>query len=143
MFDLTPLKKRRDLLDAFFDRNLPKEWMGQNNWPGWDAAIRADIKESEDNYLVEAEMPGFKKEDIMVQFNDKVLTIAARREEETKEEKDNYIRQERRRGTIRRSFYVDAIDAEGIKAEYQDGLLKVTLPKLKESSAGTKQIEIE
>lgn len=106
--------------------------------------FRCDISEKDGNYLLEAELPGFDKNDIHVDVDGDKLTISATHTE-NKDEKDkdgNYIRRERRYGTFSRSFDVSGIDAENIKAEYKNGVLNLALPKAKEEEAPVRKIEI-
>ncbi len=93
--------------------------------------LRVDIKEKDKEYVLEAEIPGVDKDDILLELKDNVLTIAVERKEEVNEEKENYIRRERRYGSFRRSFYVDDVDQDKIKAKFKNGVLKVKLPKKK------------
>ena len=93
--------------------------------------FRTDVRETETGYLLEAELPGFKKEEIAVDIEGKALTITAKKEEndEKKDEKEGYLRKERRSGTYSRSFRLNGIVTEEITASYEDGILRVALPK--------------
>ena len=104
--------------------------------------IKADVKEKDDGYVVEAEMPGVKKEDVTLICEKDVLTISAKTSAEKTEEKENYVRKERFAGEARRSFVLENIDEENIAAKLEDGVLYVTLPKLKPEKSERK-IEIE
>ena len=105
----------------------------------------ADIQEDGDNFVLEADLPGFKKEDIHVDVADDRLTVSAERHSnyEDKDKKGNYLRCERSYGSYARSFDISGIDAAGIKAAYADGVLRVTLPKQKEVPASSRRLEIE
>ncbi len=106
----------------------------------WIPAV--DIHETEDNYVVKADLPGMKKEDIQIDLKDSTLTIRGEKKFEEKVSKDNYIRTERAYGTFVRSFTLpNNVDAEKIKASYKDGVLELTLPKKEE--AKPKQIKVE
>ncbi len=105
-------------------------------------ALKADIKDTEEAYIVEAEMPGIKKENIELICEEGVLIISAKTQEEKTEEKDNYVRKERVSGSIARRFALDGIDEENISAKLEDGILYVTLPK-KAPEKNEKHIEIE
>ena len=98
-----------------------------------------------DNFVLEADLPGFKKEDIHVDVADDRLTVSAERHSnyEDKDKKGNYLRCERSYGSYARSFDISGIDAAGIKAAYADGVLRVTLPKQKEVPASSRRLEIE
>lgn len=122
-----------DIQRSFFD----------NTVSGKDQ-FRCDISEKDGDYLLEAELPGFSKEDISVQLNGDMLTISANHEE-NKDETDkngNYIRRERRYGSYSRSFNIEGIDTNGIKADYKSGVLNLTLPKSKSTKPETRKIEI-
>lgn len=109
-----------------------------------NAQFRCDISEKDGGYLLEAELPGFDKEDINIDVNDSMLTISATHKEE-KDEKDkdgNYIRRERRIGSFSRSFSVDGIDVDSIRADYKNGVLSLALPKAKVVEPEPKKITI-
>lgn len=104
-------------------------------------AMKTDIKETQDAYIVEAEMPGVKKENVELVCENGVLTITAKTNEENTQEKAGYIRRERVTGEMVRRFEIPEIDEEKISAKMEDGVLSVTLPK---SEAGKeKRIAIE
>lgn len=104
--------------------------------------FRTDIKDSGDHYVIEAELPGFNKEDIQIEYSQDYLTISAKREAEMKEEKENFIRQERHFGEFVRRFYVADIDEDKIDATFKNGILTLNCPKLENSTANRKRIEI-
>ncbi|WP_024832321.1 Hsp20/alpha crystallin family protein [Ruminiclostridium josui] len=104
--------------------------------------IRADIKENEKEFIVEAEIPGVAKEDIKLDLRDDTLTIAVEQNQETKEERDNYIRKERRYGSFSRSFYVENVKNEDVSAKYENGILTIVLPK-SETKKVNNRIEIQ
>ena len=93
-----------------------------------------DVSETDNEYQVKAEMPGVKKEDLNVNVQDGVLTINAETRYEDEEKKDGrVIRQERRYGKYSRAMRLGKdVDSSGVKAEYKDGVLELTLPKLEE-----------
>ena len=103
-------------------------------------SFRVDVKDEGDHYLLEADMPGFKKEDIHVDLDENLLTIFVDNDE-TKEEKNEngFVIHERRTGRMSRAFNVEGIDKEGIQAAYQDGVLKLTLPKEQPQPKETKR----
>lgn len=95
-------------------------------------AFPVDIKETPDSVLIKAELPGMKKEDIKINFNENILTIQAERSKEEKEEGANYVRTERSYGSFSRSFTVDMpVKQAEARASYQEGVLEITLPKEK------------
>lgn len=107
------------------------------------AGFKTDIKETEDEYLIEAELPGMEKEDIDLELNNNYLTIKADNEEVIEEEEDNYIRKERRRGKYQRSFRLSNVQQDEIEAEYNDGILEVSLPKIEKEKDKRKTIDIK
>lgn len=143
MFDLTPFRRKNNNLDNFWNRDLLADFFN-NSFPfdlGMD--IRADIKENDQEYVVEAELPGVKKGDVVVELRNNTLSISAQMNSENNEETSTYVRRERRQGTISRSFYVDNVDNKGVKADYKDGILKIVLPKLKNTPPDNYRIEIK
>lgn len=142
MFDLMPFRRRRDeLVGGDWGRSLMRE-LFDHDFLDFAPTFRADIQETEQEFIVEAELPGMKKDEIVVEFKENTLTISVQKNEEIKEEKDFYIHRERRAGSCRRSFYVDNVDSAGVKAEYTDGILKIHLPKMKESPPENHRIDI-
>ncbi len=138
MFDLIPFEHRNHNLfnpfadfDRFFD-DLAKE-----------SPCKTDILDKGDHYLVRAELPGFKKEDIHHDGHGDCRTISASHQEESNEEKDRFIRRERRYGSMSRSFDISGVEADKIEAAYKDGVLELKLPKRGETTPPTRQIEIQ
>ncbi|MEG1274788.1 MAG: Hsp20/alpha crystallin family protein [Ruthenibacterium sp.] len=107
--------------------------------------FKTDIKDNGDSYLLEADLPGFCKEDITVDIDDNYLTISACRHSEAEEtdKKDSYIRCERSYGSFSRSFDISNVKAADIKAAYENGVLRLTMPKLEDTPAATRRLEIE
>ena len=93
--------------------------------------FKVDVKDNGDSYELTAELPGTKKEDIQLDYQNDYLTIKAvmNKETDSSDEQQNYICKERYYGTMQRSFYVGQIDKANAKAEYTDGVLKILLPK--------------
>lgn len=104
--------------------------------------FRTDIKDDGDQYVIEAELPGFEKDDIIVEYSNNYLMISAKRETDMKVEKENYIRQERYYGNFVRRFYVEDIDENAIDATFKNGILTLKCPKLMLSNPDKKRIEI-
>ncbi|MDY3869000.1 MAG: Hsp20/alpha crystallin family protein [Pyramidobacter sp.] len=117
----------------FFTRSNPLYGKrGQN-------IMKTDVKEKEDAYEVDVDLPGFKKEDVAVKLENGYLTISAAKQlsREEQPEKHNYIRKERYEGSCSRSFFIgDDIRKEDISAKLEDGILRLTFPK-----KGQKEIE--
>lgn len=93
--------------------------------------IKTDIHETDNEYLVEAELPGIPKENIQVTYEDGVLTISGQQQIDTVDEdkKGKLIRSERSSTSLRRQYLLENVKEDEIKATYSDGILKVTLPK--------------
>lgn len=94
-------------------------------------AMRTDITEQGDHYLLDMELPGFQKENIQLELKDGYLYISANRDENSEEKDDagHVIRRERYSGSCSRSFYVGDVQKEDIKASFDNGELKITIPK--------------
>ncbi len=105
-------------------------------------SFKTDISETDKEYMIEADLPGFAKDDIEVEYRDGALSISAKRDEVTEETKGNYLRKERRFGHLLRTFVFDNVDNENVKAEYKDGVLKVNLPKKEVTPAEVRKIDI-
>ena len=140
MYAMTPFGKRDyDLFDMFddFGRGFfaPEEPRRH---------IRTDIRDEGDKFVMEAELPGFKKEDISIDLTDDMLTLSAEHKEES-DEKDKggkYIRRERSYGSYKRSFDLSGIDSGAVTAEYKSGILTLTLPKKEAEPPKTRRLEI-
>ena len=106
----------------------------------WAPAV--DVYEDKDNIIINAEIPGVKKEDIKIELTGNQLTISGERKLEKEEKKKNYHRIERFYGNFMRTFTIpDTVQKDKISASYKDGVLKVVLPKAEE--AKPKEIKIE
>ncbi|GAB6084825.1 heat shock protein Hsp18 [Alkaliphilus crotonatoxidans] len=144
MFDMMPFRRnqlnRRDdffsPFKSFFDDDLIT---AMNQFHG---NFKVDLKETEDHYLIEAELPGINRDAIDIDFNNNYLTISAKREEAKEDQKENYVRRERHYGEFKRSFYVDNVDEDKINANFQDGILTITLPKLTKGETRRRKIDI-
>ena len=117
------------LLDDFF--GFPKERYVRNNSSA-NGLMQTDIAQNDENYFLTMNLPGFKKENVKAELKDGYLTINAETntEKDEKNKKGTYIRKERYCGSCSRSFYVgEAVTEEDIKAKFEDGTLKITVPK--------------
>ena len=110
------------------------------------ASMRTDIKETENGYQLDVEMPGFDKKDIKISLENGYLTVSAEkssREEENKDKNEKYIRKECT-VSCSRSYYVgDDIERENVKAKYDNGMLTLTVPKSQPKQLPSHNIEIE
>ena len=135
----------------FFNAMLGGWKMADERWDEfWEKGIlpeslkmRTDLQETDTAYIMEAELPGYKKENISVEYRNGRLYIEAQKEEETKVEKKNYLRRERHYGEVSRRFTIEGIKEQEISAEYKDGVLKVTMPKAETKPESKKTIAIE
>ena len=119
--------------------NLFDDMFDDSFFRSYNSYMKTDIKEVDNQYVLDIEMPGFNKKDISVELNDGYLTISGNKStnNDEKDTKGNIIRQERYSGSYSRSFYVgDSIKKEDIKANYDNGELKIYLPK-----TTTKEVE--
>ena len=104
--------------------------------------MRTDIKETDENYVLEIEMPGFKKEDLSVSLDDGYLTVSGKKHA-LKDEKTKYLRKEISE-TFQRSYYVGTeVQEENVKAKYEDGILCLSVPKSKPKEIKNRSINIE
>lgn len=99
-----------------------------------DKLMRTDIRETEEGYVIDVDLPGYNKEDIKIDVTDGYLTINAKMNQEKNDEnKGNYVRRERFYGECSRSFYVgESVEAEDIKAAFKNGILSLEIPKVDE-----------
>ena len=135
-----------DFMDDFSFPTLPdvdKELYGKHA----KNLMKTDVKETDDGYQVAVDLPGFKKDEIKIKLENGTLTINAAKglDKDEKNKEGKYVRRERYAGSMSRSFYVgDAIKQEDVKAKYEDGILRLSVPK-KEAKAveNKKYIAIE
>ena len=113
----------RSIIDSFFNGSFFSNLM-----PDF-GPFKVDIKEAEKEYVIEAELPGVRKEDISLSLRDGLLTISVERNEQIDEERKNYIKKERRYGSYSRSFFVNGVKQSGVTAGYNNGVLTVTATK--------------
>lgn len=109
------------------------------------AEFKTDLTDEGDHYLLEADLPGFDKKDIHLDINDDVLTVSAERHSkiEEKDKKDKVVRIERSYGSYSRQFDVSGVKTDEIKAKYDNGVLKLTLPKKEKIESDSRRLEIE
>ena len=94
--------------------------------------MKTDVRETEDSYLVDIDLPGFKKDEVKVELKDGYLTVSAAKglDKDEQDKKGRYIRQERYAGAMSRSFYVGtALSVEDMSAKFENGILQITVPK--------------
>lgn len=117
-----------DFMDGFAFPNIDKKLYGKH------AAnlMKTDVKEKDDTYEVDIDLPGFKKDEIQIQLENGYLTVSAAKgmDKEEKDKNGKYVRRERFSGNVRRSFYVgDKVQKEDIHPRYENGILSFAIPK--------------
>lgn len=121
---------RREM-DRMFDNFFGRETDVADSSLTWYPSV--DIKETKDDFVLMAEIPGMSKDDIKINISENTLTIKGEKKEEKKEEDHNYHRVERRYGTFQRSFTLPTqIQGDKVKAAYKDGVLTIMMPKKEE-----------
>jgi HSP20 family protein len=130
MYTLVPFRRNltRELPSTYMNDHFFRSFFDMNDLMG-PVGFRVDVRENEKAYELEAELPGVPKDKLNVSVEEGTLTISADLNEEKKEEQGNYLYSERRSGHAERSFNLEGIDAENIKADYRNGVLMLTLPK--------------
>ena len=129
------------LMPTIFGERLFDDFMDDFGFPSVDRIsasqntsnlMRTDIRETEDSYELDVELPGYKKEDVKAQLKDGYLTVSVSRNEnnDVKDDNGKYIRRERYSGSMSRSFYVgEEVQEADIRARFEDGILKLGFPK--------------
>ena len=124
-----------NLFDDFFDDDFMRfpAWHGRSPLYGKHAKnlMKTDVRETDSTYEVAIDLPGFKKDEINVDLQDGYLTIRAAKglDRDEKDKDGKYIRQERYAGACSRSFYVGDVEPKDVSAKYEDGILKLSLPR--------------
>jgi len=149
MFKLIPYRKNtlsrtEDVFDDFFDSFFNDDFFtpvrGLDNRFG---GFKVDVSDQGDKYVIEADLPGMDKENVKIEYDNKYLTISARRDEIKETTENSYIRKERQCGEYRRSFYIDNIQAEDIDATFRNGVLKIQLVKKPQTISSNRVIDIK
>lgn len=140
MYSLIPFEKYNAVMDRFFD-DIPRVVFGGSGEQA--VAFRTDIRDKGDHFLLEADLPGFRKDDITLDVKGDMMTISASSQAENQEENGRYLCRERRYGSFQRSFDVSAVNRQGITAAYENGVLKVNLPKKSAQQPESSRIVID
>ena len=140
MFGLTPYT--RNFYVAAYDpfkeiEEFEKHFFGQRT-----PSMKTDIREADGAYILEAELPGFAREDIHAEIKNGYLTIRAEHKSESESNNESYLRRERTCGSFSRTFDLEGIDAEAISASFKNGILTLNLPKLQPKVEEAKTLEI-
>ena len=130
-----------DWMDFPFDRDF---WGKKNPLYGKNAnrVMKTDIREHDRGYELDVDLPGFKKDEIKVELENGYLTISAAKglDKDEQDKQGKYIRRERYAGAMQRSFYVgDAVTEEDVKAKFEDGILRLSIPKKDAKAVETKK----
>lgn len=126
-----------DIFSRFFDRSGDS---GSSTSAVW--APKTDLVETDDEFRLHLDVPGMSKEDITINLQNNTLTVSGERRSTRKNEGDDYVRVERSFGNFHRTFTLpNSVDAEGIEAEYDSGVLTITVPKTEK--AARRRIEIQ
>ena len=142
------------LLPSIFGESLLDDWM---DFPRFEVpdidkklygkhashVMKTDVHEEDNGYEVDIDLPGFKKDEIQLSLENGYLSVGAAkaRDNDKKNRKGKIIRQERYMGSMQRSFYVgDAVKEEDIKAKFEDGVLKLDIPKKEEAKVPEKKL---
>ena len=132
---MLPVLFGENLFDDFFDDSFEREFRALNHNPLFGKhgrnLMKTDVRENGDQYELAVDLPGFSKDEIQVDLKDGILTIRAAKglDKDQTDKKGRYIRQERYAGACSRSFYVGDVKPEDVSAKYEDGILRISMPK--------------
>ena len=128
MFELIPFSRETSDISKSF-KDFEKRFFGD---AAGIAGFKSDVRDLGDKYVLEADLPGFNKENIIINADENYLTISAKRTSSVSSDKNsygNYLRRERTYGSFKRSFSISGIQWDKIEASYNEGVLTVVLPK--------------
>lgn len=120
----TSISRNRDLFDVFDDFFSSSRTQSSN--------LKIDVQDFETEYIIEADVPGIKKEELQIHFENERLQISIYKEESDENENDNYIHRERYVESLNRSVYLKDVDPKQFKASLEDGVLKIVAQKQKD-----------
>ena len=133
---MLPVLFGENLFDDFFDDSFERELRAMNRNPLYGKhgrnLMKTDVRENGDNYELAIDLPGFVKDEIQVDLKDGTLTVSASKglDKDEQDKDGRYIRRERYYGSSSRSFYVgDGVTTDDMKAKFEDGILKISVPK--------------
>ena len=141
MFELIPFDRRMHRLSNY-DPFHEMDGFFNSTTRAVNTAFHTDVIDNGDSFELDAELPGFKKEDIHLSIENDCLTISAERKLNKDEKLPNFVKRERFYGSCSRSFDLTGIDVDKISAAYVDGVLKLTLPKESEEVPVSRSIQI-
>ena len=122
-----------DVFDSFFKPMFYEEKFN---------TMKTDIRENENSYLMDIEIPGFEKKDLSISLENGYLTVSAQKKECDEGKKENYLRRERS-CSVSRSYYVGDVKEESIKAKYESGILCIEIPKEQPAKPTARLINID
>jgi HSP20 family protein len=132
MLTLVPYRRYRNDLtssrNSLFDDQFFRNFFNMSDAMG-STGFRVDIREKDNSYIMSAELPGVPMDKINLSVNDDMLTISADIDTQKEDDQGSYYYCERRSGHVERSFNLENIDQDQIKASYENGILNLTLPK--------------
>jgi len=140
-----PFRDMDDVFDRFFAESM-RRWprVATENRAAQDWAPAADVSETDAEYLIKADLPEVRKEDVSVTVQDGVLTLSGERRQEKREESEKLHRVERYYGSFARRFALpENADEQGITAESRDGVILIRIPKVKVVQPQPRQITIQ
>lgn len=127
---MTLVKRSNSLFPTFFDDFMGRDWFLENDWETRATVPAVNIVENDNAYAVEMAAPGMKKDDFKVELDNNLLTISYEKEVDHEDTNDKFTKREFNYQSFRRSFTLpESADANKIKANYKDGLLKLDIPK--------------
>ena len=141
MFGLTPYRSNFNVsaYDPWKEmEEFERRFFGQRT-----PSMKTDIRETENAYILESDLPGFSREDIHAEIKDGYLTIRAEHKSENEDKNESYLRRERSYGSFSRTFDLDGIDAEAITASFKNGVLTLELPKMQKKVEEARRVEIQ
>ena len=141
MFGLTPFRSNYyvSAYDPFKEmEEFERRFFGQRT-----PSMKTDIRETENAYILESDLPGFSREDIHAEINNGYLTIRAEHKSENEDNSESYLRRERSYGSFSRTFDLDGIDADAVTASFKNGVLTLELPKMQQKVEEARRVEIQ
>ena len=143
-FQNKPVQKSfNNLMDDFF-ASVPSIFRDDFLTPSFSSFTPVNIKETENEYVLEVVAPGFQKEDFKINLDNNTLTISAEKKEETENQNEKFVRKEFKQQSFSRSFTIDEnINAENISAKYVNGVLALNLAKKQVVKPEVKEISIQ
>lgn len=143
MFELIPFERSIRSMNSYSPfRQMEEMQRSFFNAANASSLFRTDVSDMGEYYRLEAELPGFSKEDINISIEDERMTISVQRKQDSEENKPNYVRRERFYGTYSRSFDLSGIDSDKISASYNNGVLSLDMPKLSPAVPASRRLEI-